>query len=76
VIDMLGLREVASKRAATFSLGMGQRLGIASALLGDPEVILMDEPFNGLDPAGIRWIRELLRSLPARAGPPSSRPTS
>jgi ABC-2 type transport system ATP-binding protein len=65
VLEMVGLREVASKRAGTFSLGMGQRLGIAAALLGDPAVILMDEPVNGLDPAGIRWIRELLRSLAA-----------
>jgi ABC-2 type transport system ATP-binding protein len=65
VIEMVGLQEVAWKRAGTFSLGMGQRLGIAAALLGDPQVILMDEPVNGLDPAGIRWIRELLRSLAA-----------
>ena len=65
VIEMVGLQEVAWKRAGTFSLGMGQRLGIAAALLGDPAVILMDEPVNGLDPAGIRWIRELLRSLAA-----------
>jgi ABC-2 type transport system ATP-binding protein len=54
---------VAKKRAGGFSLGMGQRLGIASALLADPETLLLDEPVNGLDPAGIRWVRELLREL-------------
>ena len=65
VIDMVGLQEVARKRAGGFSLGMGQRLGIASALLADPEVLMLDEPVNGLDPDGIRWIRELLKSLAA-----------
>ncbi|HEV7979450.1 ABC transporter ATP-binding protein [Amycolatopsis sp.] len=63
VIDLVGLREVAKKRAGGFSLGMGQRLGIASALLGDPEVVILDEPVNGLDPEGVLWIRNLLRSL-------------
>jgi ABC-2 type transport system ATP-binding protein len=63
LIDMVGLREVARKRAGEFSLGMGQRLGIASALLGDPQTLILDEPVNGLDPEGIRWIRNLLRSL-------------
>ncbi len=65
VIDLVGLQEVADKRAGGFSLGMGQRLGIASALLGDPEVLLLDEPINGLDPEGIRWVRDLLRDLAA-----------
>jgi ABC-2 type transport system ATP-binding protein len=63
VIDLVGLRSVARKRAGTFSLGMGQRLGIASALLGDPATVVLDEPVNGLDPEGIHWIRNLLRGL-------------
>ena len=63
VIDLVGLREVARKRAGGFSLGMGQRLGIAAALLGDPGTLLLDEPVNGLDPEGIRWIRNLLKRL-------------
>ncbi|MFI9275179.1 ABC transporter ATP-binding protein [Kitasatospora sp. NPDC052896] len=63
VVDLVGLREVARKRAGGFSLGMGQRLGIASALLGDPATLILDEPVNGLDPEGIRWIRNLLKSL-------------
>jgi ABC-2 type transport system ATP-binding protein len=63
VIDLVGLREVAGKRAGGFSLGMGQRLGIASALLADPSTLILDEPVNGLDPEGIRWIRDLLRGL-------------
>ncbi|MCQ4082109.1 ABC transporter ATP-binding protein [Streptomyces sp. RB6PN25] len=65
VIELVGLREVAKKRAGGFSLGMGQRLGIASALLGDPATLILDEPVNGLDPEGIRWIRDLLKSLAA-----------
>jgi len=65
VLDMVGLTGVARKRAGGFSLGMGQRLGIAAALLGDPEVLLFDEPVNGLDPEGILWIRNLMRSLAA-----------
>jgi len=65
VVDLVGLREVARKRAGGFSLGMGQRLGIASALLGDPQTVILDEPVNGLDPDGIRWIRNLLKSLAA-----------
>src|SRR5664279_5051556 len=65
VIEMVGLQDVAHKRAGGFSLGMGQRLGIASALLADPETLILDEPVNGLDPEGIRWIRDLLRSLAA-----------
>ncbi len=63
VIDMVGLREVAGKRVGGFSLGMGQRLGVASALLGDPKAVVLDEPVNGLDPEGVRWIRTLLRAL-------------
>jgi ABC-2 type transport system ATP-binding protein len=65
VIDLVGLGDVAGQRVGGFSLGMGQRLGIASALLGDPETVVLDEPINGLDPEGIHWIRELLRSLAA-----------
>jgi ABC-2 type transport system ATP-binding protein len=65
VIDLVGLTDVARKRAGGFSLGMGQRLGLASALLGDPATLVLDEPVNGLDPEGIRWIRTLLRSLAA-----------
>ncbi|WP_432521415.1 ABC transporter ATP-binding protein [Kineococcus sp. SYSU DK006] len=63
VIDLVGLREVARKRAGGFSLGMGQRLGIASALLGDPAAVMFDEPVNGLDPDGILWIRNLMKEL-------------
>jgi ABC-2 type transport system ATP-binding protein len=63
VLDLVGLADVAGRRAGRFSLGMAQRLGIAAALLGDPRVLLLDEPVNGLDPEGIRWIRTLLRSL-------------
>jgi ABC-2 type transport system ATP-binding protein len=65
VIDAVGLRQVARRRAGGFSLGMGQRLGIATALLGDPRTIILDEPVNGLDPEGIRWIRSLLQGLAA-----------
>jgi len=65
VLDIVGLTSVAHKRAGKVSLGMGQRLGIASALLGDPGVLLFDEPVNGLDPEGIRWVRHLLRDLAA-----------
>ena len=65
VVGMVGLGEVVDRRVGGFSLGMAQRLGIAAALLGDPAVVLLDEPVNGLDPDGIRWIRELLRSLAA-----------
>ena len=65
LIDLVGLHEVARKRAGTFSLGMGQRLGIAAALLGDPSTLILDEPVNGLDPEGIHWIRNLLRALAA-----------
>jgi len=63
VLDMVGLSAVADKKAGTLSLGMSQRLGIAAALLGDPPVLLFDEPVNGLDPEGIRWVRTLMRTL-------------
>ena len=65
LIDLVGLHEVARKRAGKFSLGMGQRLGIATALLGDPGTFILDEPVNGLDPEGIHWIRNLLKQLAA-----------
>ena len=67
VIELVGLERVARKRVGGFSLGMGQRLGIAAALLGDPPVLILDEPANGLDPEGILWIRNLLRASRARA---------
>ncbi|GAA3612199.1 ABC transporter ATP-binding protein [Kineosporia mesophila] len=63
VIEMVGLAEVARKRVGGFSLGMGQRLGVAGALLGDPRVVILDEPVNGLDPEGVLWIRNLLKAL-------------
>jgi ABC-2 type transport system ATP-binding protein len=65
LIDLVGLHDVARKRAGQFSLGMGQRLGIAAALLGDPATLILDEPVNGLDPEGIHWIRNLLKGLAA-----------
>jgi ABC-2 type transport system ATP-binding protein len=65
VLAMVGLTDVARRRPGAFSLGMSQRLGIAGALLGDPGIVLLDEPVNGLDPEGIRWVRQLLRSLAA-----------
>ena len=65
VIELVGLSDVARKRAGGFSLGMGQRLGIAAALLGDPATLILDEPANGLDPEGILWIRNLLKGLAA-----------
>ncbi|MFJ3899368.1 MULTISPECIES: ABC transporter ATP-binding protein [unclassified Streptomyces] len=66
VLDTVGLTAVAKKKAKGFSLGMGQRLGIAGALLGDPEILMFDEPVNGLDPEGIHWIRNLMKSLAAQ----------
>ena len=65
VLELVGLSDVAGRRARAFSLGMSQRLGLAAALLGDPAVVLCDEPVNGLDPEGIRWIRTTLRGLAA-----------
>ncbi|MGW0707275.1 ABC transporter ATP-binding protein [Streptomyces sp. NPDC002643] len=65
VLEMVGLTGAARRRIGTFSLGMGQRLGLAAALLGDPPVLVLDEPVNGLDTEGIRWLRELLRSMAA-----------
>ncbi|MEW1657726.1 ATP-binding cassette domain-containing protein [Streptomyces sp. NPDC093707] len=66
VLDLVGLTSVARKRAKGFSLGMGQRLGIAGALLGDPQILMFDEPVNGLDPEGIHWIRNLMKNLAAQ----------
>jgi ABC-2 type transport system ATP-binding protein len=65
VLELVGLEQVARRRVGKFSLGMGQRLGMAVALLGDPPVLLFDEPVNGLDPEGIRWVRDLLKGLAA-----------
>ena len=65
VLDLVGLRDVADQRAGSFSLGMGQRLGIAAAMLGNPQVLLLDEPVNGLDPEGVLWIRNLMKHLAA-----------
>ena len=75
VLDMVGLTTVAGKKAGTLSLGMSQRLGIAAALLGDPPVLLFDEPVNGLDPEGIRWVRTLMRTSQAKAARFSCRAT-
>ncbi|MGJ6969644.1 ABC transporter ATP-binding protein [Streptosporangium sp. G11] len=65
VLELVGMTTAADRRAGTYSLGMSQRLGIAAALLGDPQVLMLDEPVNGLDPDGVRWIRTLLQSLAA-----------
>ncbi len=73
VLRLVGLSEVAGKKAGGFSLGMSQRLGLAGALLGDPKVLLFDEPVNGLDPEGIVWIRKFNAAWPPRAVPSSSR---
>jgi ABC-2 type transport system ATP-binding protein len=66
VIDLVGLRDVAGRRVGGFSLGMGQRLGVAAALLGDPKTVVLDEPANGLDPEGVLWMRTMLKDLAAR----------
>lgn len=66
VIEITGLGSVAGKRAGKFSLGMGQRLGIAAALLGDPQTLILDEPVNGLDPEGVRWVRQFVRGQAAQ----------
>lgn len=65
VLELVGLSEVAKRRVSSYSLGMGRRLGLAAALLGDPEILVLDEPINGLDPAGIRWMRAFLREQSA-----------
>src|ERR1700742_5249263 len=65
VIDLVGLRDVAGTRVGGFSLGMGQRMGVASALLGNPRTVVLDEPANGLDPEGVMWMRTMLKSLAA-----------
>ncbi len=65
MLELTGLESVAHKRVGGFSLGMGQRLGIAAALLGDPQVLVLDEPVNGLDPDGVLWVRDLVRSFAA-----------
>jgi ABC-2 type transport system ATP-binding protein len=65
VLGLAGLSDVAGRRVGSFSLGMGQRLGIAAALLGDPATVILDEPVNGLDPEGVRWVRTLLKTLAA-----------
>lgn len=65
VIELTGIQSVANKRAGKFSLGMGQRLGIAAALLGDPHTLILDEPVNGLDPEGVRWVRQFVRHIAA-----------
>ena len=66
VLDVVGLHDVAKQRAGAYSLGMAQRLGIAAALLGDPRIVLLDEPVNGLDPEGVFWIRNLMKKLAAQ----------
>jgi ABC-2 type transport system ATP-binding protein len=71
LIEQVGLREVAQKRVGGFSLGMGQRLGIASALLADPQIVMLDEPVNVLDAEGIQWVRNLLKRLAGEAVPRS-----
>ena len=74
VIEMTGLAGVATKRVGGFSLGMGQRLGIAAALLGDPRTLILDEPVNGLDPEGVQLVRQLVRALAAQGRPTGNHP--
>ena len=69
LLETVGLAEVAHRRVKGFSLGMRQRLGIAGSLLGDPGALLLDEPVNGLDPEGVRWVRDLVRDLASRGAP-------
>ena len=69
MLALVGLTEVAHKRIGGYSLGMSQRVGVAAVMLGDPRVLLLDEPVNGLDPEGIRWIRKLMKILRPRAAP-------
>lgn len=76
VLEQAGLGDVAHRRVKGFSLGMRQRLGLAAALLGDPQVLILDEPANGLDPEGVHWLRQFLRSFADRGGPCSCRATS
>jgi ABC-2 type transport system ATP-binding protein len=73
VLALTGLKDVATKRVGSFSLGMGQRLAIAAALLGDPGTLILDEPINGLDPAGVRWVRHLLKAPGRRRRIPGHR---
>jgi ABC-2 type transport system ATP-binding protein len=68
VLELVGLADAANRRIGGFSLGMRQRLGLATALLADPEVLILDEPANGLDPEGVRWLRDLLRGFAAEGG--------
>jgi ABC-2 type transport system ATP-binding protein len=68
LLELVGLEEAAKRRVRGYSLGMKQRLGLATALLGDPDVLVLDEPANGLDPEGVRWLRDLLRGFAARGG--------
>ena len=75
VLDLTGMREVAGKRIKGFSLGMSQRLGIAAAMLGDPQILMFDEPVNGLDPEGILWIRKFMQRKRPAAARSSSRVT-
>jgi ABC-2 type transport system ATP-binding protein len=76
VLGLVGLDKVAGRRAGAYSLGMRQRLGIAAALLGDPGIVLFDEPVNGLDPDGIRWVRQLVKDLAAEGRTVCSSPAT